>query len=114
MALEDLSITHRRTLVHAACVAAWSDLEVQPEERGIILDLCLQLALPQADWIRAQSWLDAPPPMLDPNLIPREHASLFVDALVRVIESDGRVDPAESETLGLIRELLGMEETEEA
>lgn len=106
MALEDLSMRDRRTLVHAACVAAWSDLEIQREERTIILDLCLKLALPQADLIRAQAWLDSPPPILDPNRIPREHADVFISALEDVVQSDGRLDPAESETLTLIRELL--------
>ena len=92
--------------MHAACVAAWSDLEIQKEERAIILDLCVRLALPQPDIIRAQSWLDGPPPYLDPNQIPREHAAVFLAALEEVIASDGRIQPEESETMSLIRELV--------
>jgi len=107
MGLCEMTMEERRTLVHAACVAAWSDLEVQPEERAIVLELCMDLALSEADVIRAQSWLDAPPPVLDPNRIPTRHGEAFVAALVEVVEADGRLDPHECETIRLIRELLG-------
>ncbi len=44
---------------------------------------------------------------MDPYEIPPAHRTAFFQALTRVIESDGRIDPRESETLRLLRELIG-------
>ena len=96
----------RRRLVQLACVGAWSDMSVAPEERQFVLQLCAELALGPRGCDEVQRWLDGPPPDFDPNEVLPEHRALFLRTLERVVEVDGRIDPDESETLRLIRELF--------
>ncbi len=106
MKLDGMDRDTRRRLLAMACVAAWSDLEVQDEEREVILDLASELALGEEGRLLAKRWLNEGPPEVDPYEVPHEHRAAFFQALARVIESDGRIDPRESETLRLLRELI--------
>jgi uncharacterized tellurite resistance protein B-like protein len=106
MTLEEMDLVTRRRLVQLACVAAWSDLHVAPEERRTVLQIASELALSDDDVARVQAWLDGPPPHLDPQQIPVEARAQFITALERVIAADGRLDPSECETLKLIKELV--------
>jgi uncharacterized tellurite resistance protein B-like protein len=96
----------RTKLVQLACIAAWSDAEIQDAERRTVLTLCSELALSPGECAQATAWLDGPPPFLDPQEIPRPHRQLFVDTLERVVQSDGRLSEDERDTLRVIRELL--------
>lgn len=96
----------REKLVQLACVAAWSDFDVAKEEREVVLALAAELAMGPKAIERVRGWLDGPPPYLDPQSIPVEHRKTFIDTLRSVIKADGRLDPAECETLGLIEELV--------
>lgn len=106
MNLDHMDMDTRRRLLAVACVAAWSDLEVQDQERTVVQELASELALGEEGRLLAKKWLSEGPPEVDPYEIPREHRAAFFQALARVIESDGRIDPRESETLRLLRELI--------
>ncbi len=95
----------RRLLVQLACFAAWSDLEVHPREREVVLQIAMNLAL-EDELDEVEEWLTHAPPEIDPNVIPRDQRQAFQDALVAVVLADGRVTPEESATVRLIREML--------
>lgn len=105
--LTDMDDATRERLVQLACVAAWSDLDVAAEERAVVLELAADLALGPRSMAKVQSWLDGPPPYLDPQAIPPQHRTAFLEALRAVIRADGRIERAECETLRLIEELVG-------
>ncbi|GMV43982.1 MAG: hypothetical protein AMXMBFR64_56980 [Myxococcales bacterium] len=104
--LEGMDEVTRERLVQLACVAAWSDFHVAPEERKVVLTLAAELAIGDRSMERVYRWLDEAPPYLDPQAIPVEHRAVFLDALQAVIRADGRLDPAECETLRLIKQLV--------
>ena len=107
MDLKELSLTTRQRLAEAACVAAWSDTRVVPEERAIIDTLCNKLALSD-DFVRKVNlWLKHGPPDFDPFQIEAAHRDLFLNVVQDVFKSDGYIDPLESETYQLLVELLG-------
>jgi tellurite resistance protein len=95
----------RRLLVQLACFGAWSDLEVHPREREVVLQIAMNLAL-EDDLEEVKGWLQHAPPEVDPNKIPVDQRQAFMDALVAVVLADGRVTPEESITVRLIREML--------
>lgn len=95
----------RRLLVQLSCFGAWSDLEVHPREREVVLQIAMNLAL-EDDLDEVKEWLDHTPPEIDPNTIPVDQRQAFMDALVAVVLADGRVTPEESATVRLIREML--------
>lgn len=96
----------RKKLVQMACIAAWSDLEIVESERQVIFDLATQLALPGETLEEVRAWLESPPPDFDPYEIPNEHRAAFLEAFLEVVTADGRIDPEESETIRLLRELV--------
>jgi tellurite resistance protein len=96
----------RLELVQLACVAAWSDADVRPEEREVVRDLALHLALPEADLATVERWLAHGPPDFDPYNIPRAHRDAYLQAFLEVATADGRFDPEESGLLRVLRELL--------
>jgi len=106
MNIATMSPSTRKKLVQMACVAAWSDLEIREEERQVVFDLAAQLALPGGDLVEVRQWLRSPPPDFDPYDIPREHRQAFLEAFLEVVTADGRIDPEESETIRLLRELV--------
>lgn len=96
----------RKKLVQMACIAAWADLEIHENERKVVYDLATQLALPNEDLADVDEWLRSAPPDFDPYSIPDEHRAAFLEAFLEVMTADGRIDPEESETIRLLRELV--------
>lgn len=96
----------RKKLVHMACIAAWSDLEIEDSERRVIFEIATQLALTPAELDEVKRWLDEAPPEFDPYEIPHEHRQSFLSAFLEVVTADGRIDPEESESIRLLRELV--------
>ena len=93
-------------LIQMACVAAWSDMDIAPEERTVVLELATRLALGEDELKTVEAWLKSPPPEFDPYSIPRAYREAFLAAMVNVAKADGRIDPEETETFRLIRELV--------
>jgi uncharacterized tellurite resistance protein B-like protein len=106
LTIATMSPSTRKKLVQMACIAAWSDLEIHDSERRVIFDLATQLALPGNDLADVREWLQSPPPDFDPYEIPNEHRAAFLAAFLEVVTADGRIDPEESETIRLLRELV--------
>ncbi len=96
----------RKKLMQLACIAAWADLEIQDEERTLILALAAEMELGPEDTLDVKLWLVAPPPELDPYDIPPAYRKTFLDTVQRVFEADGRVDLHESTTFELLQDLL--------
>ncbi|NUN15643.1 MAG: TerB family tellurite resistance protein [Myxococcales bacterium] len=103
---DELSPNAKLQLIQLACIAAWSDTTVSPEERRVVLDLCHDLSNTSSCPAEVQQWLDGPPPYLDPQEIPHAHRQVFLDTMREVIAADGRVLADESETLRILEELL--------
>ncbi len=104
--VSQMSPETRLDLVKLACVAAWSDFEIAEEERTFVLQLATDLALDVDEVLRVESWLKGPPPEFDPNAIEPEYKKAFVEALMGAVMADGRIDPEECLTMGLIRDML--------
>jgi tellurite resistance protein len=101
-----MSKSVRKLLIQMACVAAWADLEVVIEEKEVIMGMAQSLELEADDLTEIESWLDSPPPDFDPNRVPKAFRAAFLDAFVHVIAADGRIEPEESSTVQLLRELI--------
>ena len=56
----------------------------------------------------AHTQLELPPPAdeVDPTTVPAAHRQLFLTTLETVVHADGKVVPAESESLQLFRDLM--------
>lgn len=95
-------------LLRFVCSFAWADLKVQQAERDLVLQIVGRLGLDQKDTDQVRAWLKVPPPEdeVDPTTIPREHRELFLSVAEAVVVADGRVQPAESDSLALFRALL--------
>jgi hypothetical protein len=106
--LEALSSQERSRLLRFVCSFAWADLRVGPEERRYVAGLIERLALGAEERGEVARWLRVPPKpeAVDPTAIPREHRTLFLDAIRGVVEADGRVSPEEREHLALFATLL--------
>ena len=106
--LARLTRGERLQLLRFVCAAIWSDLEVSPSERSFTLSLALRLGLPEDEMRLVTEWLETPPKPddVDPNDVPREHRSLFLEAVAEAMRADEAVDPPEAESLRLLRELL--------
>ena len=81
-------------------------MDIAPEERTVVLGLATRLALDKSELEVVNGWLKTPPPEFDPYTIPRAHREAFLAAMLKVAEADGRIDPEETETFRLIRELV--------
>lgn len=103
-----LSRAEAMQLLEFVCSFAWTDLEVQQQERDLIMQTAGRLALDQRDINQVKAWLLVPPPAddVDPNRVPRQHRELFLRAAEAAIRADGRVVPAERDALALFRGLL--------
>lgn len=91
------------------CAFAWADLEVGSSETTFVLGLAQRLALTDAEAEQVKAWLETPPPPeeVDPTLVPPSWRRLFLDAVEQGGRADGIVDPPESESPRLFRELMG-------
>lgn len=101
-----LDVQTRRNLLKMACHAAWSDLEIAPEERTAVLELAAIMSVGEVGLAEVQGWLSAAPEEFDPAEVAPEHKQLFLDTLMAVALADGRFVPEECETLQLISELI--------
>jgi bacterioferritin len=109
MAVPELTYALKLKLIEWACAFAWADLEVQPEERALILKLMEQLQIEEPeDRKKVIQWLKRPPPVddLDPYSIPRSAREIFVKECEEVIRADGVIKAEEAESLAILRKVL--------
>lgn len=108
MMLEELERGDRLRLVEFVCSFAWADLEIRPEERTFIAQLIRRLDLDDAEDLKVQRWLDAPPRIddLDPTSIPSAHRRVFVEQIEGLISADGEVSEEERESFEIFKQLL--------
>ena len=106
--LSNLSKDDRLLLLKFVCAFAWADLEVKESERKFVHRLVKRLELTTDEARQVDGWLDVSPAPseIDPNLIPRKHRQLFIDAARATIFADGQVDAEERENLELLKQLL--------
>jgi tellurite resistance protein len=106
--LQSLSKEERLLLLKFVCAFAWADLKIEDSERKFVHRLVKRLQLDPDEARQVDGWLDvAPAPSeVDPNLVPRRHRQIFIDAARAMIFADGEVDPEERENLELLKALL--------
>jgi tellurite resistance protein len=106
--LKKLGKQERMLLLEFVCAFAWADLEVRDEERQFVARLVRRMELEPDEVKTVDGWLRLPPrpEEIDPNRVPRAHRELFIDCARQLIESDGRIDPAERENLELFKQLI--------
>ncbi len=104
----DLSPADRMNLMKFVCSFAWTDLNVSQSERDLVMRISGRLQLTEDESKRVKEWLDVPPTAeeVDPNSVPPEHRQLFLTLAEMIAQADGKVVPAESESLKLFRDLL--------
>ncbi|HEB52714.1 MAG TPA: TerB family tellurite resistance protein [bacterium] len=107
----ELTPAERLDLMKFVCSFVWTDLKVTQEERDLVMRTCGQLGLSAEETAQVEGWLEVPPPAdeVDPFRIPREHRELFLKMAEAVVQADGKVVPAESESLRLFRDLLAVD-----
>jgi hypothetical protein len=108
MQLASLSAKDRLQLLRFVCSFVWADLDVGSSEKTFVLSLTQRLNLPDAEIEQVKAWLETPPSIedVDPSLIPPEHRRLFLEAVEQAIKSDGAINPPESKSFALFRQLL--------
>jgi hypothetical protein len=108
MKLGALSARDRLQLLRFVCSFMWADLDVGSSEKTFVLSLVQRLNLPESEIEQVNAWLETPPPAeeVDPSSIPPAHRKLFLEAIEQAITSDGTINPPESESLALFRQLL--------
>jgi uncharacterized tellurite resistance protein B-like protein len=106
--LRDLTREERLLLLQFVCAFAWSDLEVQDQERAFITRLVRRLKLHADELAMVEGWLESgvPAEAVDPNRVPRAHRQLFLKIVNDVIHADGQVDPDEALDFALFQKLL--------
>jgi hypothetical protein len=104
----DLDRQARLQLLKFVCSFAWTDLQVQPEERDLVMQIAGRLELGAADVERVRQWLAVPPAAdeIDPQAIPRAHREFFLAAAEATVRADGRVLGSERDALRVFRDLL--------
>src|SRR5262249_20771098 len=98
----------RMQLLEFVCSFAWTDLQVQQQERDLVMRIAGRLGLPAAEIAQVQKGLQVPPAAddVDPSRVPRAHRELFLKAAELTVKADGRVVPAERDQLAVFRALL--------
>jgi hypothetical protein len=106
--LSNLNRTDRLRLMKFVCSFAWSDLEVQDEERDFVKKMMRRMKLDDDDRKAVEGWLEVPPPPeeVDPSKVPVEHREIFLETIRGLIAADKFVDPEERENLSLFEQLL--------
>jgi uncharacterized tellurite resistance protein B-like protein len=104
--MKRLPAADRKKLLELVCSLAWSDLRVTPPERALLERILTAVAVSEEERVQARKWLEVPPGNVDPTEVPREHRRLFLEAARAMIEADGRVVPAERDSLAVLAELL--------
>ena len=100
--------SERMNLMRFVCSFVWTDLNVAQAERDLVMRIAGRLALTNAEVKQVAQWLAVPPEAedVDPSSVPREHRQLFLQAAELAVKADGRVVPAERDSLALFRTLL--------
>jgi uncharacterized tellurite resistance protein B-like protein len=104
----NMNATERMNLMRFVCSFVWTDLEVAQAERDLVMRIAGRMSLTEAEVAQVAQWLRTPPDVeeVDPTSIPPAHRKLFLQAAELAVKADGRVVPAETESLALFRELL--------
>lgn len=103
-----LDTAARLNLMRFVCSFVWTDLKVHQQERDLVMRIAGRLGLTDVESQQVQRWLQIPPPIdeVDPSQVPPEHRALFLNAAEMAIKADGRVVPAERDSLALFKDLL--------
>ena len=103
-----LDTAARLNLMRLVCSFVWTDLKVHQQERDLVMRIAGRMALTDAETKQVASWLQVPPDVeeIDPSAVPKEHRQLFLQAAELAIKADGRVVPAERDSMALFRDLL--------
>jgi len=106
--LDDLSRPERLALVRFVCSFAWADLNVRRVEQEYIARLVRRLELDEDELQLVDGWLKLPPAPeeVDPDLIPRRHREVFLDAIKGVVAADLDIADEEKENYSLLEEML--------
>ena len=98
-------------LMKFVCSFVWTDLKVSQAERDLVMRICGRMQLSADEQARVEGWLEVPPAAdeVDPNTVPPEQRQLFLTAAEMAVQADGKVVPAESESLKLFRDMLAGE-----
>ena len=104
----ELAPADRLKLLRFVCSFVWTDLKVHQQERDLVMRIAGRLGLTDVESQQVQRWLQIPPPIdeVDPSQVPPEHRALFLNAAEMAIKADGRVVPAERDSLALFKDLL--------
>lgn len=104
----DLSPSERMNLMKFVCSFVWTDLHVSQAERDLVMRITGSLNLTDEESKQVQQWLEVPPPAdeVDPTKVPKEHRQLILSTAELIVNADGKVVPAEQESLALLRDLL--------
>ena len=94
------------------CSFAWTDLEVNQEERNLVERMLARSGMSDGDCETVRGWLAVPPPTeeIDPLEIPVEHRELFLNAARAMVAVDGVVREGERDILDLFEELMHPED----
>ena len=105
--LGKMSREERLQLMRFVCSFAWADLEIRDKERAFVKKLVKRLGLEGDELKQVEGWLEVPPRAedVDPQRIPREHRTIFLETAKQLIAADGHVDPEERENLALLEML---------
>ena len=95
-------------LLKFVCSFVWTDLKVRQEERDLVMRIVGHLHLTDAEVNQVKRWLAVPPAAdeVDPGAVPKQHREMFLQAARLAVEADGRVVPAERDSLAIFRDLL--------
>jgi hypothetical protein len=106
--MQELSREDRLRLLRFVCSFAWTDLEVNDEERDFVRRLVDRFDLSEEDRVRVGQWLERPPAPdeVDPADVPISHRELFLHMARSVVATDGRLEPGERDSLAIFEELL--------
>lgn len=103
-----MTATERLNLMRFVCSFVWTDLKVAQQERDLVMRIAGRLALTEVETKQVEQWLRVPPNIdeVDPAAVPVAHRQMFLQAAELVAKADGRVVPAERDSLALFRDLL--------
>jgi hypothetical protein len=95
-------------LLKFVCSFVWTDLRVTQAERDLVMRIAGYLHLTDDEVRQVKKWLAVPPreEEVDPTTVPRKHRELFLEAAKLAVEADGRVVPAERDSIALFRDLV--------
>jgi len=98
----------RMNLMRFVCSFVWTDLKVAQTERDLVMRIAGRMALTEDELKQVAQWLQVPPNVeeVDPSAVPQAHRQLFLQAAELAVKADGRVVPAERDSLALFRALL--------